>query len=151
MNEKYNNNFLSYEGKIDRKNYAINMSIIIALACLLFYTDFSVIFRYSRIPLLYDVFTFMLGFASLIMFCCVLSIVYRRITDISDNRSEKFKKIMTTLYAIFLCIPFAYYFLEGIINSPLINMIIYFGLYPLSLIFCIITGFVKHKEQRDKK
>lgn len=147
MNKEYNNNFLSYTGKIDRKNYAINMSILIVLACLLFYTDFSIIFKYSQISMLYEIFTFILGFAYVIIFGCVLSVVYRRVVDISENRSKKFKDIMTTLYAIFLCIPFAYYFLEGILNIPLLSMIIYFGLYPLSLIFCIIIGFVKHKER----
>lgn len=147
MNEEYNNNFLSYDGKINRKNYAINMAILSVLGLLLSISDFSALFEYSRIPILFTVFNFMTDIGFFLICGCILSVTYRRINDISENRTKKFKDTMMTLYTIFLCVPFIYLFLGDILNIAVLHLIIYGFICPLSLIFCIIIGVIKSKKK----
>ena len=47
MNNNYNSDFFSYYGKINRKNYIINLLILSALFLLLSITDFTIFTKFS--------------------------------------------------------------------------------------------------------
>ena len=73
-----NNSFYSWEGTINRKDYVINMLILIALFFALNLVRFDIL---AQNKILYTILMFIIGFLKFIFIMSVLSVIYRRIAD----------------------------------------------------------------------
>lgn len=143
--QEYNNSFLGFTGKIDRKNYIINMVILVAIIVLTNMTNFNKFSQYFSSQAYTYFLLFFVGLLKFIVTVGILSVIYRRISDFSN-----FEKNMKKVFAIFFFIPFLYYEIgrdtlsvfPGII--PFCNLIISF-LFITSCILSIIFAFLKSK------
>lgn len=148
MDQLSNNNFYSFEGTINRKNYTINMSIIITLCACLHFADFSFYFSFTNLKFLYGIFEFLIEIFKLILMYCAISVVYRRFSDITWNSSQKTKGNAKKIFTVIYIIPILLYFLggilfqEGLFQQISILILIFFFL-PISLITSIILCFIK--------
>ena len=79
---------------------------------------------------------------------CAMSVVYRRLADITINSSTKTKDIAKKIFAIVYVAPLLIYFLSGIIFQEgviiqLINLLVVFVLMPITVITTIVLAFIK--------
>lgn len=146
MNNNYNSDFFSYYGKINRKNYIINLLILSALFLLLSITDFTIFTKFSSEILTTTVFS-ILDFLRFVIIAAILSVIYRRIADFS-NHNKKLK----TFFVIFYLTPFIFYYLGNFLfdfSSSLLvilNTIILNIIFPISIIAAIVFAFLKSKK-----
>ena len=143
-----NNNFFSYEGTINRKNYTINMLIIITLCACLQFVDFSFYFSFTKLTFLYGIFEFLVILFKYVLMFCAISVVYRRITDITCNSSAKTKDIAKKIFTCVYIVPLLLYFLGGILFQQgiimnLIILVVFFLFLPISAITSILLCFIK--------
>jgi len=146
-----NNDFFSWNGTLDRKNYSINLFILTALYILLSLVRFDVILQFSKISLLNSIFYFLLEILKFLLMMSALSVVYRRIRDISYFKSLKFANNMKNMFIFVFVIPILYLFcLRYFLNFPLItnilDLVVLFVLIPLELIFAVVLCFIKGKK-----
>lgn len=145
-NEEYNSDFLNYNGKINRKNYVINLSILVALYVLLSATDFTKFMVYTPKYLITSLF-YILGFLKFVIIIAIISVIYRRIADFAnfDNR-------MKTFFILFYFFPFLYLcfghflldFAPGLIK--IFDWLTLTIILPLSIIFSILFAFFKSQK-----
>ncbi|MBQ4122557.1 hypothetical protein IJD44_02365 [bacterium] len=146
IKKEYNSDFLSFAGRISRKDYIINMLILVALFVLLTFTNFNSLLQYSSSQLVNIIVIFVIGIIKFTIVASIISIVYRRISDISN-----FSKKMKNFFIIFYFVPFVYLgFARELIDFLpiiifLLDRIIIFILIPIATVSAIIFSFLKSK------
>ncbi len=149
MSTEDNNNYFSYQGRIKRKNYAINMGILTALFLVLSFIRFENLSQFITYKALYTILIFMVNLLKFVIIMSMISIVYRRFEDISYNKSYEFKQNMRRLYIFIFVLPIIYifcirYFIDII---PLIQNILDLAaslvFIPLEIITSLIITFIK--------
>ena len=146
IKKEYNSDFLSFEGRISRKDYIINMLILVALFVLLTFTNFNSLLQYSSSQLVNIIVIFVIGIIKFTIVASIISIVYRRISDISN-----FSKKMKNFFIIFYFVPFVYLgFARELIDFLpiiifLLDRIIIFIHIPIATVSAIIFSFLKSK------
>ena len=144
-----NNEFFSYQGTINRKDYIINILIIISLLIGISLVKFDNFAPYIKPEFLYKVLMFMVYFFQFVMLMSVISLVYRRIADFSSSKSVVFISTMKKLFAILFIFPVLYifcfrYFINIIpILQNTLDIITTFLLLPLGFLSMIIFAFLK--------
>ncbi len=145
----YNNDFLSYQGTISRKNYAINMLILAALYIVISLVRFDVLLQFITFKFLYWILMFMVGLVKFVILMSALSVVYRRFADISKFKTYNFNINMKRLFVFLFVLPVLYlfcirYFLDFmpfLIN--ILDLVTFFVLMPLGLITALVLCFIK--------
>ncbi len=146
---EYNNDFFSYNGCINRKNYAINMLILLALYIATTLVNFKSFTQFTDFKFLQDVLLFLVDFFKFVVMISALSVIYRRIADIAKKHSERFFENAKKLFAIFFVFPVLYiyclqYLLDIIpILTTILGTLTVFVLMPLGLIFIVVLSFIK--------
>lgn len=149
--QESNNDFFSYQGTIGRKNYAINMLILLALVIGLSLIKVETFAPYITYNFLYLVLAFMISMLKFVAIMAMLSVVYRRIADFSTNKPESFKILMNRTFVVLFVFPILYdfcirFFIDIIPTlQSILDLMTIFILYPLALIAAIIFGFIKNK------
>lgn len=88
--QEQNNDFFSYYGIIGRKNYIINMLILITLFICMYFVKFENFAPFIRPEFLYKALIYMAEFFKFVILMSAISIVYRRIADISTKNRITF-------------------------------------------------------------
>ena len=149
--KEVNNNFFGYEGTIGRKDYAINMLIVVSLYLILTFTNFQALAPYTKPEFLLHVLLFMVGLFKFVLVISSISMIYRRIADFSLNKGDKFKLITKRLFAFLYVLPILYFFGIKYFFDTFPSIIIFFDILtlfiilPLAIIFAFILCFVKSK------
>lgn len=149
MNEQNNNDFFSYNGTINRKNYAINMFILIALYVVIYFVNFENFVLFTSQKYLLHILMFFVNLFKFVIVISAISVVYRRFADIATKKTENFKLTIKRIFTLLYVIPILHlycirYFLDVI--PPLVSildMITFFILLPLALITSIVLCFIK--------
>ncbi len=150
-NKNYNNDFFSYNGVIGRKNYIINMLILFALYFALFFVRFETFTQFTNIKFILPVLMFMVSLFKFVILMSALSVIYRRIADISLFRSYAFNLAMKRIFVLIYVFPILYlfclrYFLDIIpFIITALDFTVLYMLFPLGIIGIIIFSFVKSK------
>lgn len=141
-----NTNFLSFEGKIGRKNYIINLLILLLLLIGIFFIKFENYIEYFRYKFLYTILIFIVDILKFAIVISILSVVYRRIADFSTiNKKMKYLFFIFYLFPV-LYVYWGHYLLDFI--PPLISLldiITYIIIIPTAIIITIIFSFLKSK------
>ena len=146
MSYNDNTNFLSFEGKIGRKNYIINLLILILLFIGIFLIKFDNYIEFFRYKFLYTILIFIIDILKFAIIISILSVIYRRIADFSKI-NEKMKYLFFVFYLLpLIYIYWGHYFLDFI--PPLIyflDILMYLIIIPIAIILTIIFSFLKSK------
>ena len=86
QSNEYNNDFLGYHGYINRKNYAINLLILFALFLATNLVNFEKLTQFTNYEFLKTVLSFVVDLFKFVIMMSALSVVYRRIADISKKQ-----------------------------------------------------------------
>lgn len=149
--QESNNDFFSYQGTISRKNYLINMLILILIVVGLSFIKLDSFEPFITYKFLYTVLVFMVSMLRFVAIMAILSVIYRRIADFSTNRPTSFRLLMNRTFAILFVFPILYdfcirFFIDIIPTlQNLLDIVTIFVLYPLAFIVAIIFGFMKKK------
>ena len=149
QSNEYNNDFLGYHGYINRKNYAINLLILFALFIATTLVNFDKLTQFTNYNFLKTVLSFVVDLFKFVIMISALSVVYRRIADISKKRSVEFFENLKKTYGIIFVFPIFYlycfrYFLDIIPPlTTLLNILTIMVLIPLAIISTIILCFIK--------
>lgn len=149
MNEQDNNDFFSYNGTINRRNYAINMFILVALYVVIYFVNFENFVLFTSQKYLLHILMFFVNLFKFVIVISAISVIYRRFADICTKKTEKFKLTTKRIFTLLYVIPILHlycirYFLDVI--PPLVSildMITFFILLPLALITAIVLCFIK--------
>ena len=147
--KQYNNNFFSYQGTINRKNYVINMLIVVALLIGIYFLRFDNFASYIRPEFLYTILIFMVNLFQFVMLMSAISLIYRRIADFSDTKSITFNNCMKNFFFFLFIFPILYlfcirYFIDIIPTiRNIIDLIVIFIIVPIGIISSIILAFIK--------
>lgn len=145
-----NTDFFSYTGTINRKNYAINMVILIALFTAASFIRAENFFEYTNKTFLLPILMFMISMFKFVLIFSALSVIYRRFSDISENKSERFKqnakKIFVSIYIMpilyFLCIRYFFDLLPAVLIN-ITDLIFVFVAIPLVILCTLTVTFIK--------
>lgn len=146
---QYNNDFFSYNGYINRKNYIINMLILIALYGAMMLVNFESFIQYTNQKFLLTVLLFLTGFFKFILIMSAISVIYRRIADISKSRSTAFSDVMKRLFILLIVFPVLYlycirYFLDFIpFLIYTLDFTTFYILIPVAVLTLITIAFIK--------
>ncbi len=144
-----NNDFFGYNGVINRKNYAINMAIMFFVFLGLYFINFSAFLQYTSLKFLFYILDFMVSLTEFAAIFAMLSLVYRRLADISKSKSMRFSENIKKIYVMLFVIPVIYFLCIRLFfsNIPLLTNILdciaFFVLAPLAVIAAVIISFVK--------
>lgn len=145
MKDEYNNSFYGYNGYINRKNYAINLFILVALYVSTNLVNWNSFTQFTSHKFLSDVLLYIILCFQFIMVLCLLSVVYRRISDIIKNKAEKTKDNAKTLFIVLYVIPVLYFLaLRQFINFYILDIFVLL-LILISIISSIVLCFIKSK------
>ena len=149
--QESNNDFFSYQGTISRKNYIINMLILLAIFVGLSLIRFENFEKFITYKFLYNALIFMVSMLKFASIMAVLSVIYRRIADFSQYKSAVFQKVMKNLFVILFVCPILYdycfrFFIDIIpALQRILDIITILVLYPLAIIAALIFCFPKKK------
>lgn len=146
IKEDENNDFLGFYGRINRKNYIINMFIVIAMLLCLNAVRFDFLSSYFTFEFFNTILDFVIRLLKFALLIALLSLIYRRISDFSSY-NDKWKKIFFIVFFIpFFHLYFGYYFLS--IIPPLANLFNALTLFllPVAAICAVIFAFIKTKK-----
>lgn len=149
QSNEYNNDFLGYHGYINRKNYAINLLILFALFVATTLVNFEKLTQFTNYEFLKVVLTFVVDLFKFVIMISALSVVFRRIADISKKRPASFFENLKKAYGILYVFPIFYlycfrYFLDIIPQlTTILNILTIMILLPLAIISTIILCFIK--------
>lgn len=145
MKDEYNNGFYGYNGYINRKNYAINLFILVALYVSTNLVNWNSFTQFTSHKFLSDVLLYIILCFQFIMVLCLLSVVYRRISDIIKNKTEKTKDNAKTFFIVLYVIPVLYFLaLRQFINFYILDILVLL-LILISAISSIVLCFIKSK------
>ena len=146
MNNQYNNNFYGYNGLINRKNYAINIFILIALYFSLSLVKWESFFQFTTYKFLFTILIYIIFCLKFIFIMCSMSLIYRRISDIFANKSLKHFEIAKKFFIFLFVIPILYWFcFKDLLGFYLLNLFCFFIIFPIDIIISIILCFIKGK------
>ena len=143
---KSNSAFLSWEGTINRKDYVINMLILLTLALGMNFININVL---APEKITNTILSFLIQFLQFIFVISVLSVVYRRITDFSSGRTYKFKKTFYYLFIALFVFPVLYFYVFAYFLNFIPYLTTILGIYSLvaitfafilSIIFCFLKA-----------
>ena len=148
-NKNFNTAFFSYEGQINRKDYAINMLILIGLFIALSLIKPEVFVLHTSLKFLAVILSFAISLVRFVVSFSILSQIYRRINDITRKNSYKNDTIWHKFFIGIYIVPIILYFIIGFLignTIPIISSILdgyLLIMMPLMIIYAIILGFVK--------
>lgn len=152
MNHKESNSdFFSYNGTINRKDYTINLLIVVALYIILTFTRFENILQYTKPEIIIHIFVFMVSMFKFLLVMSTISIIFRRVADVTLSKSEIFKTNTKKIFALLFVFPILHlfclrYFLDIFPSLvTILDTITLFVLIPISIIIAIILCFIKGK------
>ncbi len=144
---KSNTALLSWEGTINRKDYVINMLILLAIFFGINFINFNAL---APQKILNTILTFLVQFFQFVIVISILSVVYRRIADFSSGRTYQFQKTFYYIFIALFVIPVLYFYvLAYFLNFiPLISSIL--GMYSIAaliaaFVFSVVFCFFKAK------
>ena len=145
-NRNNNSDFLSYQGRISRKNYIINVLILSVLYVLINLVNFSAFTQFFSFEIFSTVLNFLVEFLKFVLIVSLISVVYRRINDFSN-----FDGLVKNIFVIFYFIPFLYLsfghymldFMPAVLK--ILDLATFFILLPGALIATIVFAFIKSK------
>ena len=145
-----NNDFLSYQGTISRKNYIINLLILVLLYAFTSLIRFDALLPYIKFQFLYTVLIFLVELFKFVLLISALSVIYRRISDFSNFNT--FNTPMKWLFSIFYLFPFIYmcwvrYLFMDIMPKLTfyISLATVYIILPITLILTVVFAFLKSK------
>ena len=112
--------------------------------------NFQAFEPYVPFKFLLSIVAFMAELIKLVLVMCVLSLVYRRISDFAGTKPYQFqlnmKRLFVFLYVVptlyLMCVRYFFDIMPELIN--ILDMVTFFVLIPLavlaSLVFCFIKG-----------
>ena len=145
-NSNNNSDFLSYRGRISRKNYIINVLILLTLYILTSLVNFNAFAQFFSFEFFNTILTFLVEFFKFVLVVSLISVVYRRINDCTN-----FDGIVKNVFVIFYFIPFLYLsfghymldFMPGILR--ILDLETFFILLPGAVIATIVFAIIKSK------
>ena len=146
MNTKESNsNYLSFEGIINRKDYTINMLILLGIFIGVNLINFNYLQTFFRYEFLYTIFVFIVEMLKFIVMIAIISTVYRRISDFTDF-NDNWKRI----FFIFYFFPFLYLNWGNLLNFipfliKVLDIVTLFIILPVAFISSIVFAFIKSK------
>lgn len=146
MNTKESNSsYLSFEGIINRKDYTINMLILLGIFIGVNLINFNYLQTFFRYEFLYTIFVFIVEMLKFIVMIAIISTVYRRISDFTDF-NDNWKRI----FFIFYFFPFLYLNWGNLLNFipfliKVLDIVTLFIILPVAFISSIIFAFIKSK------
>ena len=149
--QESNNDFFSYQGTISRKNYIINMFILLAIFIGCSFVRLENFKQFITYEILYNILVFMLSMVKFVSIMAILSVIYRRISDFSQYKSAFFQNTMKKIFVILFVCPVVYdYCLRFFIDiipflQNILDYLTIFILYPLAIIASIAFCFPKNK------
>lgn len=149
QSNEYNNDFLGYHGYINRKNYAINLLILFALFIATTLVNFDKLTQFTNYNFLKTVLSFVVDLFKFVIMISALSVVYRRVADISKKHPVSFFEKIKKIYGLLFVFPVFYlycfrYFLDIIpLLTNILNILTIIILIPLAIISTIILCFIK--------
>ena len=84
--QESNNDFFSYQGTISRKNYIINMLILLAIFIGCSFVRLENFKQFITYEILYNILVFMLSMVKFVSIMAILSVIYRRISDFAEAK-----------------------------------------------------------------
>lgn len=144
-----NNDLFSYQGTINRKNYIINILIVLALFIGISLVHFENFAEYVNPKFLYSILLFMVDLFKFVILISAISLVYRRIADFSNLKSIKYNVVVKKIFFILFVFPVIYifclrFFVDIIpIMRNFLDLFVFFILIPLSIFTTIILAFIK--------
>ncbi len=148
-NRESNNDFFSYQGTINRKDYIINMLILSAIFIGLHFIHFENFADFINYKFLLQVLIFMKNLLEFVILFSALSVIYRRIADFSLYKSYKFNLIMKRIFVLLYVLPVLYlfcirYFLDIMpFLANILDTLVIFVIIPIAFITSIIFSFIK--------
>lgn len=150
MNKReFNAAFFSYEGTINRKDYAINMLILISLFIGLSLIRPEAFVLHTSLKFLAIILSFLISMLKFVTGFSILSQIYRRNKDIAYNKSEKTRNILNKLFIFIYAVPIILYYSISILFGGLLPLIANLApfiitiMFPIMLIYAIVIGFIK--------
>lgn len=146
MNTKESNSsYLSFEGIINRKDYTINMLILLGIFIGVNLINFNYLQTFFRYEFLYTIFVFIVEMLKFIVMIAIISTVYRRISDFTDF-NDNWKRI----FFIFYFFPFLYLNWGNLLNFipfliKVLDIVTLFIILPIAFISSIVFAFIKSK------
>lgn len=141
-----NNDFLSYEGRINRKNYIINMLILSALYIGVSFIRFDVIGNFFTFQIFNTILIYIVELFKFVLIIAIMSVIYRRIADFSSLNDNMKKMFFILFFFPFLYLNWGNYLLNFIpVLTNLLNILTVFILLPAAIISSIVFAFLKSK------
>jgi len=144
-----NNDFFGYTGTINRKNYVINMAILLTVFFGLSFINFSWFEQITAVGFLVSILAFIISCVKFVAIFAMLSLVYRRLADISKNKSYKFALNMKRLFVLIFVFPVVYFtciqmFIYQIpLISNILSLLSLFILAPAAIISAAAISIIK--------
>lgn len=148
-NRDFNTAFFSYEGQINRKDYAINMLILIGLLIALSLIKPEAFVMHTSLKFLAGILSFIIGLVRFVAMFSILSLIYRRINDVTHKKFPNKNSLLHKIFIGIYIVPIILYFIISFLIGGSIPAISYlFGyliiiLLPIMAIFAIIISFIK--------
>lgn len=149
FSSEYNNDLLGFQGRIERKNYIINLLICSAILIGFHFIRFDVLMQYIPYKLLKDSLGICISLFIWVIFISLISVIYRRITDISYYKSSKFKKNIRKFYIICFVVPLIIQccsLFVGILPLLYFTNILVLCFLPINIISALVLCFIKAKK-----
>ncbi len=149
MSYEENTNYFSYQGVIGRKNYVINMFVVVGLYIALTMINFDFLNNFISYKLIFSILAFTIQMLKFVLIFSAISLIYRRFTDITLGKSYNFNLNARRIFVLFYVFPVLYflcikYFLDIIpFLIVILDNILYFVILPLSLIITVVIAFIK--------
>lgn len=149
--QESNNDLFSYQGSISRKNYMINMLILLAIFVGTSFIRLENFEQFITYKFLYSAMVFVVGAIKFVAVMAMLSVVYRRIIDFTQFKSITFQETMKKIFVIAFVFPVLYdfclrFFIDIIPSlQGILDLLIVFILYPFATIASIAFCFPKGK------
>ncbi len=144
-----NNDLFSYQGTINRKNYIINILIVIALFVGISLVHFENFAEYVNPNFLYSILLFMVDLFKFVILMSAISLVYRRIADFSNLKYMQYNVAIKKIFFILFVFPVIYifclrFFIDIIpIMRNFLDFVVFFILIPFSIFSAFILAFIK--------
>ncbi len=144
-----NNDFFSYQGTINRKNYLINLFILFSVYLLLTFIRPDFFVKYTSFKFLLPILVFIISLLKFVIIMASLSVIYRRIADISQFKSFNLKVWLNRIFIFIFVLPVLYmfcfrYFIDIMpFIQTIADMFVIYIAMPIALICLIIFSFIK--------
>lgn len=145
----YNNDFFGYKGKIGRKNYLINMLILVAMYIAISCIQFDSLIQYITFKLIYSLLIWTVEVLKFVIIMSAISLVYRRIQDFASTKTQNFNDSMKRIFIYLFVFPTLYIFCIryaiGIIPNitALLDTLTFLVLVPIGIVFAITISSIK--------